>query len=193
MMDVGLDLPRNQPSGLCEDLAGEAWALIQRMARGDAAALTALHGMWAPILLGSACRMLGERRGAEEVLCATFEQMWKKAAGFDPHQSPPFVWAFVQMRELVLERLQLHSGKRDAPHDPWLPSQERSEQIKVMTHDDCRRLRAAMDQLDLEERTCLEHAVFLGFSKPEKPSANVKNHLRRALEALRIQLSRHEL
>lgn len=193
MMDVGLDPPRNQPSGLCEDAAGDVLALIQRMARGDGAALVALHAMWAPVLLGTACRMLGDRREAEDVLRGTFERMWKRALAFDPHQSPPFVWAFVLMRGLAMEQLRRRQGKRDAPRDPVLPSHERCENIKVMTADDCRRLRVAIDQLNLEERTCLEHAVFLGYARPEVPSATVKNHLRRALETLRSQLSRHEL
>lgn len=192
-MEAGLDPPRNQPSGLCEDAAGEALALIHLMARGDAAALVALHGMWAPVLLGAACRMLGDRREAEEVLRETFERMWKRAAGFDPHQSPPFVWAFVLMRGLAMERLRRRPAKRDATRDWPIPSHERCESIKVLTNDDCRRLRAAIDQLDLEERTCLEHAVFLGYARPEAPPVTVKNHLRRALEALRNQLSCHEL
>ncbi len=192
-MEAGLDPPRNQPSGLCEDAAGEALALIHRMARGDAAALVVLHGMWAPVLLGAACRMLGDRREADEVLRGTFERMWKRAAGFDPHQSPPFVWAFVLMRGLAMERLRRRQGKRDAAREWAVPSHERCESIKVLTTDDCRRLRSAIDQLDLEERTCLEHAVFLGYVRPETPSAAVKNHLRRAVEALRNQLSCHEL
>lgn len=188
-MEVAMEPPRNQPSGLCEDAAGEAMALIQRMARGDGAALAVLHGMWAPVLLGAACRMLGDRREADEVLRGTFEMMWKRAEGFDPHQSPPFVWAFVMLRELAMERLRLRAGKRD----PSLSPHERCEHIKVLTNDDCRRLRAAIDQLDLEDRTCLEHAVFLGYARQETPSAAVKNHLRRALESLRNQLSCHEL
>ena len=149
--------------------------------------------MWAPVLLGTACRMLGDRREAEEVLRGVFERIWKRAARFDPHQSPPFVWAFVLTRELAMERLRRRKGKRDAPHDPAIPTHERCDHLKVMTTDDCRRLRAAIDQLDLEERSCLEHAVFLGYARPESPSVTVKNHLRRALETLRNQLSRHEL
>jgi RNA polymerase sigma-70 factor (ECF subfamily) len=193
MMDAGLDPRRNQPSGLCEDVAGEALALIYRMARRDAAAFAVLHGMWAPVLLGTACRMLGDRREAEEVVKGTFERMWKRAEGYDPHQSPPFVWAFVMLREQALEHLRRRKGKQDTPRDSVILSHERCEHLKVLTTDDCRRLRSAIDQLDLEERTCLEHAVFLGYARPETPSATVKNHLRRALEALRNQLSCHEL
>jgi RNA polymerase sigma-70 factor (ECF subfamily) len=189
MMEVAMDPPRNQPTGLCEDAAGEALALIKRMARGDAAALAALHGMWAPVLLGCACRMLGDRREADEVLRVTFERMWKRAEGYDPHQSPPFVWAFVMMRGLALERLRRRAGKRDAAHS----SHERGEPVKVLTADDSRRLRTAIDQLDLEDRSCLEHAVFLAYAGPEAAPATVKNHLRRALETLRNQLSCHEL
>lgn len=190
MMEVGADLPRNQPTGLCEDAAGEALALIQRMAHGDAAALVVLHGMWAPVLLGIACRMLGDRRQAEEVLRGTFEQMWKRAGRFDPHQSPPFVWAFVMLRGLVMERRQV---KGDAARETVIPSQERCENPKALAADDGRRLRSAMNLLELEERTSLEHAVFLGFARPETASVTVKNHLRRALETLRNQLSCHEL
>ena len=187
-MEAGFDPPRNQPSGLCEDAAGEALALIQRMAQGDATALVTLHGMWAPVLLGTACRMLGDRREAEEVLRLAFERMWKRAGRFDPHQSPPFVWAFVLLRELALDRLRRRAGKRDTA-----PASHERGDTKVLTADDCRRLRAAIDQLDLEERTSLEHAVFLGYARPETPSLTVKSHLRRALETLHQQLSCHEL
>ncbi len=188
-MEAGLNPIHNQPSELCEDVAGEALSLIHRMARGDGAALVVLHGMWAPVLLGIACRMLGDRREADEVLRGTFERMWKRAEGYDPHQSPPFVWAFVMLRELALDRLRRRAGRREAAP----PSHERGESLKVLTTDDCRRLRAAIDQLDLEDRTCLEHAVFLGYARPEAVPATVKNHLRRALETLRNQLSCHEL
>lgn len=193
MMESGLDPLHNQPTGLCEDAAGEVLALVHRMARGDAAALVALHGMWAPVLLGIACRMLGDRREADEVVRETFERIWKRAARFDPHQSPPFVWAFVLLRELAIERLRRRKGKQDAARESAIPSHERCDHLKVLTTDDCRRLRAAIEQLDLEERTCLEHAVFLGYTRPEAMSATVKNHLRRALETLRNQLSCHEL
>jgi RNA polymerase sigma-70 factor (ECF subfamily) len=133
--------------------------------------------------------MLGDRREADEVLRLAFERMWKRAGRFDPHRSPPFVWAFVMMRELAVERLRRRAGKRDST----IPPQARGEPSRVLRADDSRRLLAAIDQLELEERTCLEHAVFLGYAHAAAPSSNVKNHLRRALETLRHQLSCHEL
>ncbi len=188
------------PSGLCEDAGGEAAALIQGMARRDGAALAEAHRIWGPVLLGIACRMLGDRRQAGELLLDTFERVWKGAADYDRHQMPPFVWAFVTMRELAIERLRhRRRGKRDSTRDSLSPSAVRCENPKVLAADDCRRLRAAMDQLDREERTCLELAVFLGYAHaagPEpsgSPSGTVKNRLRRALETVSNRLSRHEL
>lgn len=188
------------PSGLCEDASGEACGLIQRMAAGDGAALAEIHAMWCPVLLGSACRMLGDRREAEELVLRTFERLWKRAVHYDPHQMPPFVWAFITMRELAIDCLRgRRHGKRDAPRDPVFPASARNEGAKALAADDCRRLRSAMDQLDLEERSCLERAVFLEFAHPAATEhaggtpATVKNHLRRALENICTNLSRHEL
>jgi RNA polymerase sigma-70 factor, ECF subfamily len=194
MMEAGLNPLHDKPCGLCEDAAGEATALIRRMAGGDGTALVELHGAWAPVLLGIACRMTADRREADEVLRLTFERMWKRARTFDPHLAPPFVWAFMLMRELAMERhQQKRTGKTDVPREHPAASGERCDPSKALAGEDNRRLRAAMGQLDLEESTCLELAVFLGYSRPLVPPASVKNHLRRALETLRNQLSLHEL
>src|SRR6478609_12077117 len=92
-------------AGLGEDRSGEAAALIARMAKEDASALAELHGMWSPVLLGVACRMLGDRREAEEAVQDTFVRMWHRSADYDPEQSPPFVWAFAVMRGYCIDRL----------------------------------------------------------------------------------------
>lgn len=203
MIETELSPVHALPSGLCEDVTGEAAALIARMAKGDAGALAELHGMWSPILLGVACRMLGDRREAEEVVQDTFVRMWHRSAEYDPHQSPPFVWAFAVMRGYCIDRLRFrHRAKRDSSrvvsihlHAP----PEKSEDPRVMALDDYRRVKHALDQLGPDERSCLELAVFLEYTHSEiseqlaTPLGTVKNRLRRALEKVRHQLSRHEL
>jgi RNA polymerase sigma-70 factor (ECF subfamily) len=191
------------PSGLCEDPTGEAVALISRMAKGDGSALADLHIMWSPILLGIACRMLGDRREAEEIVQDTFVRIWHRSAEYDPHRVPPFVWAFAVLRGYCIDRLRFrHRAKRDSsrvvPIHLHAPP-EKSEDSRIMAIDDFRRVRAALDQLPIDERSCLELAVFLEYTHSEiseelgTPLGTVKHRLRRALEKVRNQLSRHEL
>jgi RNA polymerase sigma-70 factor, ECF subfamily len=189
-------------SGLAEDRTGEAIALIARMAKGDGAALSDLHAMWSPILLGASCRMLGDRNEAEEVVQDTFVRMWHRSATYDPQQSPPFVWAFALMRGYCIDRLRYrHRGKRDSSrvvsihvHTPT----EETEDPQIMALDDWRRVREALGILQSDERACLELAVFLEYTHSEisehlgTPLGTVKNRLRRALEKVRNQLARHE-
>ena len=203
MLESDVSPIRALPSGLCEDPTGEAVALIARMAKGDGGALGELHGMWSPTLLGVACRMLGDRREAEEVVQDTFVRMWHRSAESDPHQSPPFVWAFAVMRGYCIDRLRFrHRAKRDSsrvvPIHRHAPP-EKSEDPQVMALDDWRRVRSALDKLPPDERSCLELAVFLEYTHSEiseqlgTPLGTVKNRLRRALEKVRNQLSRYEL
>ena len=190
------------PIELAEDPHGEASALVLRMARKEASALDELHGAWSPVLLGVACRMLGDRREAEEAVQDTFVRMWHRAGDFDPKKSPPFVWAFAILRGYCIDRLRYrHRSKRDSskvvPIHLHAPPEE-IEDPRIMALDDWRRIRAAMDLLPPDERQCLELAVFLEYTHSEistrlqTPLGTVKNRLRRALEKTRNHLSRHE-
>lgn len=202
MIESDATPPRVFAHGFGDDRNAEAVVLISRMAREDASALSELHGMWSPVLLGTACRILGDRREAEEAVQDTFVRMWHRSADYDPAQSPPFVWAFAVLRGYCIDRLRYrHRSKRDAsrvvPIHLHLPVEE-TEDPQVMGRDDLRRVKAALDQLTPDERRCMELAVFLEYSHSEisahlgTPLGTVKNRLRRALEKTRNYLSRHE-
>jgi RNA polymerase sigma-70 factor, ECF subfamily len=203
MIEIEPARAHTMSSGLCDDHTGDAAAWIARMAKGDGEAMAEMHRAWAPSLLGIACRMVGDRREAEEVLQDTFVRMWHRSAEYDPALSPPFVWAYAVLRGLCIDRLRFrHRDKRDSSrvvsihlHAP----PEASEDSRVMAHDDWRRVREALDLLPLDERNCLELAVFLEYTHSEisahlgTPLGTVKNRLRRALDKVRQQLKRHEL
>lgn len=202
MIESDLIPIRARPSGLCEDSSGETATLIGRMAQGDGGALAELHGMWAPVLLGIATRMLADRKEAEEVVQKTFVRMWRRSAEYDPHQSPPFVWAFSFLRNHCIELLRRRrrskqDSSRVAPiHLPAPP--EKNEDPRVMALDDWMRVRTALDLLDPEELGALELAVFLEYAHPQisdhaVPLGTVKGRLRRALDKVRNHLSRYEL
>ena len=191
------------PSGLCEDPSGEAAALIERMAKGDGGALAELHEMWSPALLGISCRMLGERKEAEQVLQDAFVRIWHRSGEFDPHRTPPFVWAFAIVRDYCIDHLRFgNHGNQDHSHvvpidlHPPVPA---TEDPRIMAVSDWHRIRTALDQLGPEEQTGLESAIHLEYTRSETsgapglPSTTVKPRLRKALEKIRNQLSRYEL
>jgi RNA polymerase sigma-70 factor, ECF subfamily len=183
------------PSGLCEDTGGAATALIERMAQGNRQALEEIFAMWGPAFLGIAQRMLGDSTEASKVVRTTFVRMWQRASRYDPHESPPFVWAYTILRGLCIDRL--HRRRRTKTPAP-ARQRPAAEDPRVMPPDDWRRLKSALDSLSPEERECLETAVFLGYARssiPEyqPPSAAVKACLRRALDLVRTPLSRYEL
>jgi RNA polymerase sigma-70 factor (ECF subfamily) len=191
------------PSSLCEDPAGVAGGLIARMAKGDDGALAELYEMWSPILLGVSCRMLGDRREAEEVVQDTFVRIWHRSGEYDSSLSPPFVWAYAVLRGYCIDRLRFrHRGKRDSSRVVPIhlhPPIEKTEDPRVMASDDWRRVKAALNQLPPDERSCLELAVFLEYTHSEiakhlsTPLGTIKNRLRRALEKVRTQLTQYEL
>lgn len=202
MIEPQIDRISNFPGILGEDKTDVAAALIHRMARGDGAALTELYGMWSPILLGISVRMLGDRHEAEEIVQDTFVRMWHRAVDYDALQSPPFAWAFAVMRGYCIDRLRYrHRAKRDSsrvvPIHLFAPAEE-SEEAQVMVRDDWRRVHAALQILPLDERQCLELAVFLEYTHSEislqlrTPLGTVKNRLRRALDKVRNHLTRYE-
>ncbi len=202
MTESDLSPLRNPEAAVGEDRMGDAVTLISRMAKGDAAALSEIHGMWAPVLLGSALRILGDHHEAEEVVQDTFVRIWHRSADYDVLQSPPFAWAFAVLRGYCIDRLRYrHRGKRDSarvvPLHLYTPNEE-TEDPNVMAKDDWRRVRSAIDLLETEERKCLELAVFLEYTQSEisvrlsTPLGTVKNRLRRALVKVRQHLSRNE-
>lgn len=189
------------PSGLCEDTAGEATAWIARMAQGDRRALEETFASWGPVFLGISQRMLGDRKQAAKAVRDTFVRIWRRSADYDPHQAPPFVWAFTILRELCIERI--HHQRKSAgnlPRTTLVAARSAvTEDPRVMPPDDWQRLRSALDSLSPDEVGCLETAVLLGYARsaipghPEAPSAAVKSCLRRALDKIRAPLSRYEL
>lgn len=203
MVEIELSPIHALRTGLCEDPSGEAAGLIARVAKADAAALGELHGLWSPILLGICCQMLGDRKDAEKVVQDTFAHIWQRAAGYDPHQTPPFVWAFTVMQGYCSERLRTRRraprpAAQSTPSHP--PSTlEKPDHTRVLAADDFRRVRAALDHLTPDERNTLVAAVFLQYSQAQipqpldSPLSVVKNHLRQALTKTRNHLSRYEL
>ena len=88
--------------------------LVIAIADGDRDALASLYDIYAPIMLATAHRMMGDRREAEDVLHDVFLEVWRKAGTYDPGRAKVKTWLLLRLRSRVLDRLR--SARHTTPH-----------------------------------------------------------------------------
>ncbi len=192
------DPPRN--SSLNDEHAAQLLSLI---GNSDQFAFETLYQLWSPTLLGIAYRMLGNRSEAEEAMQDCFVKIWHRAADYDSQKSKPFVWCFTLLRSICIDRLRFDNRlKRGNQLTSSITDTDFAEPISedlILSKDTIQTVRRAMDSLPLDERRCLELAVFLEYTHSEisqqldTPLGTVKNRLRRALEKLKQLLADYEI
>jgi RNA polymerase sigma-70 factor (ECF subfamily) len=168
-----------------------AWRAV---ADGDTRALTELYDRHAPMLVGVAYRLLGNRSDAEDLVHDVFVEAWGRARDFDARRGSVRRWLLVRLRSRAIDRIRsLETARRHReteaseraaapPANPeWSPG-------------DGERVRAALRALPEEQRTLVELAYFEGLSHAELalragvPIGTVKSRLFAAMEKLRRQL-----
>lgn len=166
-------------------------AAIEACARGDQAALRAIHEAEAARLIGVAQRILRRRDLAEEAVQDGFVQIWRKAGQFDRRLGSGRGWIYAVVRNRALSLLR--NGAREditAPEDLDALRDDAVEQpYEGLGSGD--RLRFCLAQLEPERRRAILMAYALGLTQGEiagrmgAPLGTVKAWMRRALIALR--------
>jgi RNA polymerase sigma-70 factor (ECF subfamily) len=163
------------------------------MARGDAHGLATLYGRYASVMLATARRILGDPRGAEDVVHDVFLEAWRQAVTYDPDRGTVRTWLLVRLRSRALDRCRAAVLRRTVADLP--------EHLQGVDDDDPSELpdhhilRAVLRDLPAEQRAVLEHAYFAGQSASEIaaelqiPIGTVKSRLGAGLKKLRAALS----
>jgi RNA polymerase sigma-70 factor (ECF subfamily) len=159
----------------------------QRMAaaaRGDAHAFLALCESYAPTLLGTTLRILGDRVAAENTVYAVLLEAWRNAKQFDPRRSSVRVWWTIGARTAALRALPEHRAARMAAiHDTQITTlDDRTEAPDVGPLRQA--IQSAMLDLDDEPRSALQLAYFEGLS-----AAEIADRARTTPEVVRAQVA----
>ena len=169
-------------------------AVLTRVAEGDAEALGTLFDRHAASMLGIACRVLGNRSDAEDLVHDVFVEVAQKAGDYDSARGRVRPWLMVRVRSRAIDRLRSLEVARRARRaqalevDATSPPSSRPEQEDSA---DGRRARAAMAALSREQAAVVELAYFAGCSmrdiaeRLEIPIGTVKSRLSAALSTLR--------
>ncbi|MBL9194405.1 MAG: sigma-70 family RNA polymerase sigma factor [Opitutaceae bacterium] len=173
---------------------------VNRMASGDAEALTELHHAYVSILFGIARRILHDPEDVREVVQDTFVKAWNQAGQYRPERGEVSAWLVFMVRNTAIDRLRQRTRRAHAV--AGLADDLAGEQdLQPAPHEDAERrdlLAHTLTELSTEQRRALELAFFNGCSQHEiaqamsAPVGNVKNYLRRGLLKLRQLASRHD-
>jgi RNA polymerase sigma-70 factor (ECF subfamily) len=175
-------------------------SLLERIARGDDAALELLYDSYSAVLYALAYRIAGERSDAEEIVLDSFAQAWREAGRFRSERGSVIAWLSMICRSRALDLVRARGRRAKltasaAAADPELPPAmggtgpggdrdlERMERRKVVAD--------AVRGLSAPQRQAIELAYYGGLSHSQiaeqlgEPLGTVKTRVRLAMEKLR--------
>jgi len=163
-------------------------SLLQKLAKGDKAALADFYDLYAGLVNGLALRILRDVSEAEDVVQEVFLQVWRQADRYDPQRGTPEAWLCTMARTRALDRLRRRAARREdasaaAPVATLVPRNE--EALAV---------RQALDALSSDQRRAVELAYYGGLTQTEiaqalgEPLGTIKTRIRTAMIRLREAL-----
>ncbi len=175
--------------------------LLQRTARGDAAAFGEFYDRHSALLLGIVRRILNDDAEAEDVLQDAFVRIWEHAGAYQPAMGRPLGWAVALTRNKAIDRLRSRRrrasvllGNAPAIEEATQAACESSPASQSQTADAGKAVHGAIHGLPVEQRQAIELAFFGGLSHVEIadrlaiPVGTIKARIRRGMLALRDRL-----
>lgn len=180
----------NEPNPLLE--------FLQRMARGEHAALARCYDQMGPVVFSLAVRMLRDRPAAEDVTQDIFIQVWRQAANYDTTRGSPEAWIMMIARTRILDRLRSRNAgiilKPVGDNLPDAPDAEDWPEDLAISREDAINVRRALAELPQDQKHAIELAFFDGLTHVEiseklnVPLGTIKTRIRLGLIKIRDSL-----
>jgi RNA polymerase sigma-70 factor (ECF subfamily) len=173
------------------------WALMQRVAASDEAAIEELYSRFAALVYQSARHVLRSRAETDDAVQEVFVRLWRTAERFDPHRAKLVTWVMLITRRHLIDRLRRQSARPDratldeSRSDTGGAVAPVEAQSSIEGSEGRDRLRRQLTRLPELQRTVIELAYLQGFSLREiaaqlnSPLGTVKSALSRGLTRLR--------
>lgn len=171
--------------------------IVERMAAGDGDALRELYDAHARAVYSLAIRILRSQSDAEDVVQEVFVQAWRSAARYDATRATAVGWLLMLAKSRAIDRLRSRHARpelSDEANAPEPADTGAAPDIQVVRGEQATRVKAALDQLPLLQRTALELAYYEGLTHAEiadhleQPLGTAKTRIRQGLLKLRDAL-----
>jgi RNA polymerase sigma-70 factor, ECF subfamily len=173
-------------------------ALLERIVRGEQAALRELYDGCVGRVYGLALRITGRSDAAEEVTSDVFVQVWRDAARYDARRARVLTWLLTICRSRAIDFLRRRDVTEPLPDDDALADEQSAPrndpQDLLSATQTSGALHASLALLAPLQRQLLALAFFRGLTHDEiaqhcdMPLGSVKTHIRKALGILRTRL-----
>ena len=186
-----------------QDPDTDLMALIDRVTGRDEAAFKALYEHCASKLYGLALRVVGNREWAEDVLQEAFLSIWRSAADYRAHLSPPMAWMGLIVRSRALDFLRRRTAERaqvtqelDEVMAQTLEGDAPNPMDTALASQQAWALHQCLTRLEHQQREVVSLAYLRDLSHSELaeqlklPLGTVKTWIRRGLEQLRVCMAR---
>jgi RNA polymerase sigma-70 factor (ECF subfamily) len=167
-------------------------SLLQRIARGEKAAVQECLTRYGGLVWSLARRFLGNATEAEDAVQEIFVELWKNADRYNPSLSSESTYITMITRRRLIDRRRKISRR---PELVQLPETVASKQTpgtnQIDMVDEASKAAAALQELRPEQQRVLKLAVYHGLTHEEisqntgLPLGTVKTHARRGLIKLR--------
>ena len=175
--------------------------LIERIAAGDAEALGELYDRYGRLVFGLLYRMLPAPQAAEEVAQDAFHAVWRQAGTYRRDRGSVRGWLLAICRNAAIDwrRTRGKRAEREVAIDAAgeFVSDTKVDE-SVMSSLRAERVRAAVEELPVEQRRVLALAFWGGYSQSEiaartnTPLGTVKSRVRLAMGKLRERLQEEQ-
>jgi RNA polymerase sigma-70 factor, ECF subfamily len=170
-------------------------ALVQG---GEARAFEVIFDRHAGPAFSLAYRMCGRRALAEDIVQEAFVSIWRSGARYDQGRGSVRSWILSAVHHRAIDAFRREGSKQaldvgDDAAAERVPSAELTD-AEAFRRDEAQHVRAALEQLPVDQRQVIELAYFGGFSHSEiaellaLPAGTVKGRMRLGLSKLRVSL-----
>jgi RNA polymerase sigma-70 factor, ECF subfamily len=185
--------------------------LVRSVAARDAEAMAALYDRYAGAVLATCLRILRNRAEAEELLADVFWELWSHPDRYDTTRGTVWAYLVVLARSRGIDRLRSGRTQRDLTVELQPEKHEPAPSIRsslsslstplsspldaALLGEQRRRIGAAMDLLNPDQRRAIELSFYDGLSHSEiaetlnEPLGTIKGRIRLGLIQLRDSLS----
>jgi RNA polymerase sigma-70 factor (ECF subfamily) len=173
--------------------------LARRLKERDPHAMADLYDRYGRLAYSMIFRVVRNSAMAEDLVQETFLRVWNRAQSFDQERGAIGPWILTVARNRAIDYLRSVDGRMSAGatdldrlEHPGLFCDFKDSALSI---DRTRRLKAAFEKLNPQQRTVIELAYFEGLSQTEmadrmkQPLGTVKTWVRSALKALRDDLA----